>query len=96
MSIISLDDYKSLTNTTSAADDTFINVLIPVVSSQLQDYCDRIFDKQKNYQWFCFDYELILPQWPINDVLFVCSPESIFHNFLLLNRYKLATSSTES
>jgi len=74
MSILDLATYKTLTNTTDTTNDTFITNIIPTVQSAMENYCDRHFDRQLYSRWFYLDNELnylVLPEYPITDILFV-------------------------
>ena len=77
MAIITLADYRTLTNT-DATDgyDAYITSLIPVVQASIEDYCDRKFDSDTYYEWYYFDTDrvTVLNQYPINHILYVGNP----------------------
>ena len=77
MAIMTLADYRELTNTTAADGfDAYITSLLPVVQDQVEHYCDRHFDAANYKQWFRFSpiRRVILPEYPINTILFIGSP----------------------
>ena len=47
---------------------------IPVVRSQMEMYCDRKFLKWNWQQWFEYDRAIILPQYPVNNILHLGTP----------------------
>jgi len=80
MSLLTLAEYKTLTNTTDGTYDAYITSLLPVVQSQVEEYCDRHFDKDIYNQWFFVDGELpwiTLPEYPVTDLLFTGVPRNV-------------------
>jgi hypothetical protein len=71
MSLITLAEYKSLTGTTTNTNDAFISSLIPAIQSTIETHCDRKFDRAINGEWLCYSENLILDQWPVNNVLMI-------------------------
>jgi hypothetical protein len=80
MSILTLADYRTLTNT-SAADgfDAYITSLIPVVESEIEQYIDRTIDDTRYYQWFNYsgDRLITLPEYPVNQILYIGYPAKV-------------------
>jgi len=81
MAIITLAQYKSLTNTTDTANDTYITALIPAIQGQIEIYCDRLFDASNYYEWVRYDNPILTTEYPLNSLLFIGS------------KYKVATFS---
>lgn len=69
--ILTLAEYKSLTGTTSAANDTLITALLPAVQSQIQVLCDRLFDLQDYYEWHNYSPTVIVSQYPLTQLKFL-------------------------
>jgi len=77
MSIISLADYKSLTGTTSAADDTLLTALLPGINDLVEKYCDRHFDLANYRIWQNYYNPIIVPEYPINKILMIGAPQNV-------------------
>jgi hypothetical protein len=77
MSILTLADWKTYTGTTVATYDTFVTAALPVVQDQIENYCDRHFDSTNYYQWFSYDNYLVLPEWPMNNLLFIGGSDTV-------------------
>lgn len=80
MAIITLAQYRTLTNTTAADGfDAYITSLIPVVQNQIEDYCDRTFDDARYYQWFHYngDRLIVLPEYPVEQILYIGYPAKV-------------------
>lgn len=71
MAILSLADYRTLTNTVSGTDDAYITELLAVVQSQMESYCDRLFDAQNYSQWYKYSHYIVLREYPVNSVKFI-------------------------
>lgn len=72
--IVTLSEYKSLTNTSVTTSDTFINSLIPTVQKGIENYLDRKLIKWNWSGWFDYEREIILPEYPINYVQIIGTP----------------------
>ena len=73
MSLITLQEFKSLCGVVGVSNDKLINVLIPAVQDQIEDYIDRILDTNTYYEWHPYSYNIILDQYPIQSVNFIGS-----------------------
>jgi len=77
--IISLSEYKSLTNTTTSDDDALITLLLASSTEQIENYCNRKFEAANYLEWFVADNPCYLAyspkQYPINKVYFVGNEE---------------------
>jgi len=93
MSILDLSTYKTLTGTTSAVNDDLITALLPAVQSQMETYCDRLFDAQDYAEWYHYDGTLILKQYPVNLTRFI-GQLVIMANFAPTTGYMYETTTT--
>ena len=75
MAIITLANYKTLSNTTDTTYDTFIEAVIPAIQEHIEKYCDRQFDLTTYNQWFYFNQYLEMPQYPITQMKFLGTPD---------------------
>ena len=69
--ILTLADYRTLTNTVSGIDDSYITELLTVVQSQIENFCDRKFDSQDYSEWYKYSRYLILREYPVTNVKFL-------------------------
>jgi len=71
--LLSTAEVKSLANLDSRYDS-----LIPAwtlsVQDQIERYCDRRFMRWQYNQWFAYDRAILLPQWPVTNILFLGTP----------------------
>jgi len=72
--LVTLAQVKSINNITVATADTFISALIPLVCRSIESYCRRRFAKATWVQWYAPERELILDEWPINNILLLGVP----------------------
>ena len=72
--LITLAEVKANSNISLTTTDAFINSLIPNVTAAVENYCRRRFGKYTWAQWFPVNQEIMLPEWPINTVLYVGIP----------------------
>lgn len=54
--------------------DAQLAIWLPIVREQVEMYCDRKFLKYTWSNWFEYDRAIILPQWPVNNVLLLGTP----------------------
>jgi hypothetical protein len=71
MPILTLAEFKTLTNTTSAGNDAYITSLLPVVQDQIENYCDRLFTQQDYIEWYKYSEIVLLKQYPVNNVKYI-------------------------
>jgi hypothetical protein len=76
--ITTLAQVKSLNNITVSTADTFITAMIPVIGRAIEYWCRRRFCKSNWIQWYPVQRELILDEYPINNVLLVGVPYTAF------------------
>jgi hypothetical protein len=78
--ILSLAEFRTLTNT-NASDgmDAYITTLLPVVTSEISNFCDRTFDLTRYSQWFHYDGSrlIVLPEYPVENILGVYYPARV-------------------
>jgi hypothetical protein len=72
--LITLAELKAYTGITGTSNDTLLTNLIHSVSDAVEVYCDRRFIKWNWAQWFRYERELVLPEWPVNNILFIGTP----------------------
>ena len=79
--IITLAQYKTLTNTSSTANDTYISNLLAPVQSLIEVYLDRKLDSCDYFEWVRFNNPILTTEYPLNTLKFIGS------------KYKVATFS---
>lgn len=72
--IVSLAEIKSYCNISSSDYDSFITSYIPIVRDQIETYCDRRFLKWTWQEWFPYNRSIMLPQYPVNTIMFMGTP----------------------
>jgi len=72
--LITTATVKAINNITVADYDTFIGTLIPYVCRSIESYCRRRFAKYTWLQWYAPNRELMLDEWPINNILLLGVP----------------------
>jgi len=80
MSILTLAEYRTLTNTTASDGfDAYVTALIPVVQSEIESFCDRTFDLTRYSQWFHYEGDrlIVLPEYPVENILGVYYPARV-------------------
>lgn len=80
MSILSLAQYRTLSNTTNADGfDAYITALLSVVQTEIESYCDRLFDDSRYYQWFHYsgDRLIVLPEYPVEQIIYIGYPAKV-------------------
>jgi len=80
MAILTLANYRSLTNTTAADGfNAYIQSLIPVVQTAIENYIDRTLDSTRYYQWFNYsgDRQIILPEYPVTQIVYIGYPAKV-------------------
>ena len=71
MPIITLAEIKAALGIHGITNDAMINVLIPIVQDQIQNFLDRDLDTKIYYEWHPYSYDLILDQYPIQSITFI-------------------------
>jgi hypothetical protein len=71
MSILSLSEYKAITNTTTSVYDSFVTNIIPYVQAGIEDYLLRKLDAADYYSWYPFSGNYLLDEYPINSIKFI-------------------------
>jgi hypothetical protein len=62
--------------TLTPAQSTFVTNIIPVVNSEIETYCDRLFDAQDYYEWYDYSKYILLNQYPANQIKYIgCAKE---------------------
>jgi len=72
--LISLAELKAYTGITGTANDALLTNLIHSVQDSVEVYCDRRFMRWTWTNWFKYERELYLPQWPVNNILYIGTP----------------------
>ena len=78
MALIDLATYKILTNTTGTDNDALITILLDSATTEIQNYCDRIFAQDTYVDWVnvgC-NRNYIPNQYPVNKVLLFGAPDT--------------------
>lgn len=96
MSILTLADYKTLTGTTVATNDALITALLPVAQSNIETYCDRLFDTTRYGEWFKFtgDRHIVLPQYPVTSIMFLGYPATVANIVIASGSYNIEVTKT--
>ena len=76
--LVTLAEVKAANNITVATYDTFISTMIPYVCRSIESYCRRRFAKYTWLQWYAPNRELILDEWPINNIILLGVPYTCF------------------
>ena len=71
MSIITIQEFKSITGITTNIYDSFINANISTVQNVIETYLDRLLDAQDYYEWKPDSTQLLTEQYPINSLKFI-------------------------
>lgn len=74
--LVSLAEVKSLTGLTSASDAS-INALIPSITEQIESYLDRRLLKYNWYEWHHYNNQILLSQYPVNNILRIGTPTQV-------------------
>ena len=75
MAIITVSDVIKYTPLTALDTDAITN-FIPVAQDEVENYCDRKFDKQDYYEWHTGS-EILLTQYPVNQVKYIGTKEIV-------------------
>ena len=94
--LITLAEFKSLTNTTATSYDAFLTAQIPAISRAIESYCRRRFLTNTWVQWCSVDRVLITDNWPITQVLMIGVPYICFTITDTTNTYNFSITQTTS
>jgi hypothetical protein len=92
--LVSPTEVKALANISVATYDAFINAYIPAVQDAIEVYLDRRLMKNVWNEWFAYDRALILPQWPVNTIMFLGTPVNCVQVVDNANRYSFDIKQT--
>ena len=76
--LVTLAEVKAINNIALTTTDTFITALIPSVCRAVENYLRRRLVKQTWAQWYPVNQEVILAEWPVNNILYVGMPIQVF------------------
>lgn len=77
--LCSLAEYKVYTSTTDNSQDALITSLLDISTTQIQNYCDRIFLEDTYIEWLSLENcsNMVYPrQYPINKILYLGYPDT--------------------
>ena len=72
--ILSVAECKLLSGVGTTYSDAALTACIASVQDQVELYCDRRFMRYTWSEWYKYDRELLLSQWPVNNILFIGTP----------------------
>ena len=85
--IVTASEVRSLANIPTVITDAQINALIPSVQDAIEVFCDRRFIEWTWNSWFPYDRALLLPQYPVQEIMFLGTPVNCVQVIDNANRY---------
>lgn len=70
MALVTSEEIQEMTGL-GAGDDTAIQTFIPIVQSEIENFCDRLFDVDDYSEWHPYSYQILTEQYPINQLKFI-------------------------
>jgi len=94
--LVTLAEVKAVNNISLTTTDTFITNIIPSVCRAVENYCRRRFSKQTWAQWYPVNQEVMLAEWPVNNILYVGMPIQVFTVNDTTNNYTFSITQPNS
>jgi hypothetical protein len=93
MAILTVAEYETYTGTTLDAEGTtYVTNMIPIVQNQIETYLDRLLDKQDYSEWYTYRSDVILRQYPVNNIRYIGSTAQVATFDLDTNTYEITAT----